>query len=61
MFREALADDEPAGRKLKFIAQEIHREVNTITAKANDASLAREGVRMKEEVEKIREQIQNVE
>jgi uncharacterized protein (TIGR00255 family) len=61
LFREALADDAPAGRKLKFIAQEIHREVNTITAKANDAALAREGVEMKEEVEKIREQIQNVE
>jgi uncharacterized protein (TIGR00255 family) len=61
LFRETLADDAPAGRKLKFIAQEIHREVNTITAKANDAAIAREGVRMKEEVEKIREQVQNVE
>ncbi|NBC85952.1 MAG: YicC family protein [Bacteroidetes bacterium] len=61
MFRESLADDEPSGRKLKFITQEIHREVNTIGAKANDPSISGCGVRMKEEVEKIREQVRNVE
>ncbi len=61
LFREALADDEPVGRKLNFIVQEIHREVNTISSKANDASIAHLAVGMKEEVEKIREQIQNVE
>lgn len=61
MFRESLSDDEPSGRKLKFITQEIHREVNTIGAKANDPSISGCGVRMKEEVEKIREQVRNVE
>lgn len=61
MFRESLGDEEPSGRKLKFITQEIHREVNTIGAKANDPSISGCGVRMKEEVEKIREQVRNVE
>jgi uncharacterized protein (TIGR00255 family) len=61
MFRESLDDEEPSGRKLKFITQEIHREVNTIGAKANDPSISGCGVRMKEEVEKIREQVRNVE
>lgn len=61
MFREACTDDDPTGRRLKFITQEIHREVNTIGAKANDETISRRGVQMKEEVEKIREQISNVE
>ena len=61
MFREACTDDAPTGRRLKFITQEIHREVNTIGAKANDEAISRRGVQMKEEVEKIREQISNVE
>lgn len=61
MFREALDDDEPTGRRLKFITQEIHREVNTIGAKANDEAISRRAVQMKEDVEKIREQIRNVE
>lgn len=61
LFREALASDEPVGRKLNFIVQEIHREVNTIGSKSNDPDLAHGAVRMKEEVEKIREQVQNVE
>ncbi len=61
LFREALASDEPVGRKLNFLVQEIHREVNTISSKANDAQVAHVAVEMKEEVEKIREQIQNVE
>jgi len=61
MFREALDNDEPVGRKLKFITQEIHREVNTIGAKANDPDISTSGVQMKEEVEKIREQVRNVE
>lgn len=61
VFREALAADEPVGRKLNFLVQEIHREVNTIGSKANDAEVAHLAVTMKEEVEKIREQIQNVE
>ena len=61
LFREALAGNEPVGRKFNFIVQEIHREVNTIGSKANDAHIAHLAVGMKEEVEKIREQIQNVE
>lgn len=61
LFREALANDAAVGRKLNFITQEIHREVNTIGSKANDPEIARYAVQMKEEVEKIREQVQNVE
>ena len=61
MFREAMDGEEPAGRKLKFITQEIHREANTIGAKANDETISRCAVQMKEEIEKIREQIRNVE
>lgn len=61
LFREALDADEAVGRKLNFIVQEIHREVNTIGSKANDAEVARLAVAMKEDVEKMREQIQNVE
>jgi uncharacterized protein (TIGR00255 family) len=61
MFREALDSDEAAGRKLKFITQEIHREANTIGAKADDETISRHAVAMKEEIEKIKEQIRNVE
>lgn len=61
MFREALESDEPSGRKLKFITQEIHREANTIGAKADDETISRRAVQMKEEIEKIKEQIRNVE
>ncbi|WP_103030236.1 YicC/YloC family endoribonuclease [Salinibacter altiplanensis] len=61
MFREALDADEPSGRKLKFITQEIHREANTIGAKADDEAISRQAVEMKEEIEKIKEQIRNVE
>ena len=51
----------PIGKQLDFIAQELMREANTIGAKANDARVAREVVAMKEAVEKIREQAQNLE
>jgi uncharacterized protein (TIGR00255 family) len=61
LFREALGSEEPVGRKLNFIAQEINREINTIGSKANDSELSHVVVRMKEELEKIREQIENVE
>jgi uncharacterized protein (TIGR00255 family) len=60
-FREAMLGDEPPGRRLGFLAQEIGREVNTIGSKANDAAIAHLAVAMKEELEKIREQVQNVE
>jgi uncharacterized protein (TIGR00255 family) len=63
LFREALAENgtEPVGRRLGFLAQEMHREANTIGSKANDSELARAGVALKEEVERIREQVENVE
>lgn len=51
----------PCGRKLDFLLQEVNRETNTIGSKAQDAALARVVVEMKSEIEKIREQIQNIE
>ena len=60
LFREALDTAEPVGRKLNFIAQEINREVNTIGSKSNDSELAHIVVTMKEELEKVREQVENV-
>lgn len=59
-FREALSESGPIGRRLNFLSQEIGREVNTIGSKANDAEITRLSVSMKEELEKIREQVQNV-
>lgn len=60
-FQELLHNAEPAGRKLNFLLQEVNRETNTIASKANDASISRLVVTVKEELEKIREQIQNIE
>ena len=60
-FREYLETDQPAGRSLDFLCQELNREFNTIGSKANDAQLAQHVVNAKTELEKIREQIQNVE
>jgi uncharacterized protein (TIGR00255 family) len=59
-FTETLVADEPQGRKLGFIAQEIGREINTLGSKANDAAMQRLVVRMKDELEKIKEQSLNV-
>ena len=59
--RDILESNEPVGRKLDFIIQEINREVNTIGSKAQDLSITKIVVDMKSEIEKIREQIQNVE
>lgn len=53
--------DEPVGRKMDFLVQKINRETNTIGSKANDVDIARKVVDIKAEVEKIREQIQNIE
>ena len=53
--------DEPLGRKLDFIVQEMNRETNTIGSKAQDLEIARSVVEIKSEIEKIREQIQNIE
>jgi len=60
-FLEALENEEAAGRKLTFLIQEMNREINTIGAKANDATIARIVVEAKEELERIREQLQNIE
>ena len=56
-----LRENEPVGRKLDFLAQEMFREINTIGSKANDSEIAKEVVAIKTELEKIREQVQNVE
>lgn len=60
-FRDLLKSEEPVGRKMEFLLQEVNREVNTIASKANDAQISQMATGMKSEVEKIREQIQNVE
>lgn len=60
-FHEYLAKDEPIGRPLDFLCQELNREFNTIGSKANDATLAQHIVNAKTELEKVREQVQNVE
>jgi uncharacterized protein (TIGR00255 family) len=62
-FREALSADgsEPVGKRLGFLVQEIHREANTIGSKANDPDITRASVSMKEELERLREQLENVE
>lgn len=60
-FGEHLQKQEPVGRTLEFIAQEISRELNTLGAKANDAAISQHTVACKAELEKIREQIQNLE
>ncbi len=60
-FREICESKAPAGRKLDFLMQEMNRETNTIGSKANNAAIARIVVDMKCELEKIREQIQNIE
>jgi uncharacterized protein (TIGR00255 family) len=60
-FDETLLMDEPVGRKLDFLLQELNREVNTVGSKANDAEITALVVQLKAELEKIREQIQNIE
>ncbi len=61
MFRETLNDDNEAGRRLNFILQEMNREANTINSKTVSTEIVQIGIGIKEELEKIREQIQNVE
>lgn len=58
---EILDAKEPSGRKLDFLTQEIHREVNTLGVKTRDANVAKDVLGLKAEVEKMREQIQNIE
>ena len=60
-YREILALNEPIGRKLDFLTQELNRESNTIGSKCQDVAITRLVVELKSEIEKIREQIQNIE
>lgn len=60
-FRQLLASEEPVGRRLDFLVQEMNREVNTIGSKSQWAPIAARVVELKAEIERIREQIQNVE
>ena len=60
-FKELLEADEPVGRKMDFLVQEMNRECNTIGSKANDAELTSIVLLSKAEIEKLREQIQNIE
>ena len=59
-FREVAANEDAAGRKLGFIAQEMGREINTLGSKANEANIQILGVKMKDELEKIKEQVLNI-
>lgn len=63
LFREALSADggESVGKRLGFLVQEMHREANTVASKANDSELAQSAVAIKEEIERLREQVENVE
>ncbi len=60
-FQEALAETGPVGRKLDFILQEMHREINTIGSKAAGLAITPAVINIKGELEKLREQVQNLE
>jgi uncharacterized protein (TIGR00255 family) len=60
-YRADVAAEEPAGKRLGFLLQEMNREANTIGSKANDAEISHLAIELKEIIEKIREQIQNIE
>ncbi len=59
--RNILADTQPIGRKLDFLVQEFNREANTICSKSNDIAMTNIALQLKNEIEKIREQVQNIE
>lgn len=59
--KATLENEDGIGRKLDFIAQEMNREANTILSKANDLEIANQAINLKTEIEKVREQIQNIE
>lgn len=61
MFNDAIDMNEPSGRRLNFISQEMNREANTINSKSVSAEITSHGITIKEELEKIREQLQNIE
>jgi uncharacterized protein (TIGR00255 family) len=61
-FAEAMATEAgPVGKRLSFLVQEMHREANTIGSKANDTAIAHASVALKEEIERVREQVENIE
>ena len=60
-FRKLMQDGSPIGRKLDFLIQEFNREANTIGSKCQDSEIAYLVVELKSEIEKIREQVQNIE
>lgn len=60
-FRTILEENEPVGRKLDFLIQEMNREINTTTSKSPDIEVSELAVKVKSEIEKLREQIQNIE
>ena len=60
-FRAILKQREPAGRKLDFLVQELNREVNTVCSKSSDVEITNCGLLLKSEIEKVREQVQNIE
>jgi uncharacterized protein (TIGR00255 family) len=60
-FADTLEANEPIGRKLDFLTQELHREANTIAAKSSELTISHNVVEIKAEIEKIREQVQNIE
>ncbi|MBM7603380.1 uncharacterized protein (TIGR00255 family) [Metabacillus crassostreae] len=60
-FEETLIEQEPVGRKLDFLVQELNREANTIGSKANDGLIAKNVVELKSIIEKLKEQVQNIE
>ena len=59
--RNQIAADAPAGRKLEFLVQELNREINTVGSKSQHAGIAALVVELKAELERVREQVQNVE
>ncbi|MBX6362366.1 MAG: YicC family protein [Gemmatimonadetes bacterium] len=63
LFRQLLSSDdpEPVGKRLGFLVQEMHREINTIGSKANDATIEHRVIALKDELERLREQVENVE
>jgi uncharacterized protein (TIGR00255 family) len=63
LFRSTMAgsSEEPVGKRLSFLTQEMNRETNTIGSKANDAAIEHDVIAIKDEIERLREQIENVE
>ncbi|MBN2568900.1 MAG: DUF1732 domain-containing protein, partial [Deltaproteobacteria bacterium] len=60
-FKEMLDEKESTGRKLDFLLQEMHREINTIGSKSNDLKISRNVIEIKNEIAKLKEQVQNIE